>query len=235
MNSGLDKNEVSLPDAPKREQWRLPTDVAREMAVIVSPTLPFARSIVSVASQLQHMYVDAGVRSFCFIADAPKSGTSVIAANAAAAFAMSGQRTVIVDANFNAPRLSNLFGLDSSKPGLSEWLMQVGDANVWSSYMQPAYPNLIVIPAGGLTREAKAMLATELRHFILELSRMFDVVICDTAPMSDMAGTLAVVSAVERTVVVARANQTKLKKLFSFQDVVRQCDGQIGGVVYLDY
>ncbi len=235
LNAGLEKTEIAFREKSQFDQWSFPADVAKELAVLVEPTLPLARSVLSVVSQLQHMYVDAGVRSFCFIGDAHQSGTSVVAANAAAAFALSGLRTVLVDTNFNAPRIADMFGLDKSKPGLSEWLMQIGDASVWSSYMQPAYPNLIAIPAGGLTKDAKAMLATELRHFILELSRMFDVVICDAAPMSDMAGTLAVVSAVERTIIVARANKTRLKTLFGFQDVVRQCDGQIGGVVYLDY
>jgi Mrp family chromosome partitioning ATPase len=83
--------------------------------------------------------------------------------------------------------------------------------------------------------EGEAALAIALRHAVIELTRMFDVVICDAAPMSDVAAALPVVAAVERTVVVARANKTKLKALFGFQDVVRQCGGQIGGTVYLDF
>lgn len=181
------------------------------------------------------MYVDNGIRSFCFISDAGRAGTSVIAANAAAAFAASGLRTVLVDTNFSQPRQAELFGLDKRKPGLSEWVSGIGDVNVWSGYMQPAFQNLIVIPAGAETHNAEALLATELRHFVLELSRMFDVVLCDAAPISNLAGTLAVVSAVERTIIVARADKTRLKELVSFQEIVKQCDGQIGGMVYVDY
>ncbi len=64
---------------------------------------------------------------------------------------------------------------------------------------------------------------------------MFDVVVCDAAPMSEVSSTLAVVSTVERTVIAARANKTRLKALLEFQETVRQCGGQVGGVVYLDF
>lgn len=235
MNLEPHKVEDSARDASKREQWSYPTEVACELAVMVAPTSLFARAVLPVVSQLQHMYVDVGVRSFCFISDTPGSGTTVVAANAATAFAISGLRTVIVDTNFNNPRLADMFGLDAARPGLAELLMGVGDPGVWSSYMQPAYPNLIVIPAGIGVKDAKAIMATELRQFVLELSRMFDVVICDAAPMSDLAGTLAVVSAVERAVIVVRAHKTRLKSLHAFQNIVKQCDGQIGGTVYLDF
>jgi MinD-like ATPase involved in chromosome partitioning or flagellar assembly len=218
-----------------RKTWDFPSEVTRELAVLIDPAAASSRAFTAIASQLQHMYVDAGVRSFCFIGDGKKNGTSVVAANVAAAFALSGQRTMLVEANFASPRSTTMFGLDKSRPGLSDWLAGFGDISAWSAYMQPAYPNLVVLPAGNAIRDGEAALAMELRHLVLELSRMFDVVICDAPAMSDVSGTLAVVSSVERTVVVARANKTRLKTLFGFQDVIKQCGGQIGGTVYVDF
>lgn len=218
-----------------RAPWTLPTKIVRELSVILEPTSPFSRALQGVASQLQHMYVDNGVRSFCFIGDAKKTGTSVVAANVAAAFALSGQRTILVETNFRSPRAAQMFGLEGERPGLSDWMIGANDSAAWSSYMQPVYPGLMLMPAGTATKDSESVMATELRHLILELSRMFDVVICDTAPMNDVASTLAVVSAVERTVVVARANYTRLNALFGFQKLVQECGGQLGGTVYLEF
>jgi Mrp family chromosome partitioning ATPase len=159
----------------------------------------------------------------------------VVAANVAAAFAMSGQRTILVEANLRSPRLASMFGIDKAKPGLSEWMAGLGDVQSWAGYMQPAYPNLMVMTAGNALKESEAYLATELRGLIVEMSRMFDVVICDCAPMSDVSGTLAVVAAVERTIMVARTNQTRLNALFAFQDVVKNCGSVIGGSILLDF
>lgn len=219
----------------KRAAWSYPTHVTGELAVMVSPGSDMAQHLVSVAAQLQHMHVDVGIRSFCFIGDDKNVGTTVVAANVAAAFAMSGQRTILVEANLRSPRLASMFGIDKAKPGLSEWMAGLGDVQSWAGYMQPAYPNLMVMTAGNALKESEAYLATELRGLIVEMSRMFDVVICDCAPMSDVSGTLAVVAAVERTIMVARTNQTRLNALFAFQDVVKNCGSVIGGSILLDF
>ncbi len=212
-----------------------PTQVSAELAVIVAPASPTAKKMLSIASQLQHLHVDMGVRSFCFVGDDRGVGTTVVAANVAAAFAISGQRTMLLEANFRTPRVAPMFGLDAAAPGLSEWLAGLGDTSNWSGYMQPAYQNLVVMPAGQSLSEGEPYLPTELRHLMIEMSRMFDVVICDAAPMADVTGSLAAAVAAERSIVVARAHQTRMKALLAFQDLIKQSGGAIGGTVYLDF
>lgn len=221
--------------AAKRTTWNYPTHVTGELAVMVSPGSEPAQRFSSIASQLQHMHIDSGVRSFCFIGDDRKVGTTVVAANVAAAFAMSGQRTILVETNLRSPRVASMFGIEKTRPGLSEWMAGLGDIQSWAGYMQPVYPNLMVMTAGDALKEGEAYLATELRGLILEMSRMFDVVVCDCAPMSNVSGTLAVVAAVERTIMVARTNRTRLNALVAFQDVVKNCGGVIGGSVLLEF
>jgi protein-tyrosine kinase len=232
-------NEVSANQAPsvrpKREGAHFPTHVTRELAVLVDPGSSVAQGLVSITSQLQHMHVDMGVRSFCFIGDDAKCGTTVAAANVAASFAMSGLRTILIESNFRSPRIAAMFGLDTSRPGLSEWVAGIGETSAWSSYMQPGYPNLMIVPAGSALKQGEAYLSTELQHIVMEMSRMFDVVICDAAPMSDVAGTLAVVAAVERTIIVARANRTRMNTLVEFGKIVEKCRGVVAGSIYMDF
>jgi Flp pilus assembly CpaE family ATPase len=219
---------------PREAGWQFPTHVTRELAVMVDAGSPLAQSVFAITSQIQHRHRDFGVRSFCFIADRPQSGVTVIAANVAAAFATTGQRVALIETNFDTPRLAAMLGLERSPCGLSEWLSDLG-ATGWAGYLQPAYPNLLVMSAGQSTNQASALLATRLRTLILELSRMFDVIICDAPPMNSGASALSVVSAVERTVVVARANQSGVKALVQFEDTVKQCGGTLGGTLYVDF
>lgn len=239
--------EMDVPDAAsasgrktmsqgeKPELWSFPAHVSRELAVLVEPGSIAANSMLSIASRIQHMHVDQRVRSFCFIADEHRRGTTVVSANVAAAFAASGLRTILVETNFRSPRMTAMFSLDGKRPGLSEWLAGIEDMHSLSAHIQPVWTNLLVMPAGVAVREGEPYLATELRPLVLEMSRMFDVVICDAPPMTDISGTLAVVSAVERTILVARANHTALNRLIAFQDTVQECGGVLGGSVYLDY
>lgn len=219
----------------QHQTWRLPTHVGSDVVVLVDPGSPAARDAVSIASKLQHMHIDNGVRSFCIIGDDHSIGTTVVSANIASAFALSGLRTVLVETNFRSPSLASLFGLETSRPGLSDWLADIGDSSAWAAYLQPVYPGLAIMPAGNTINEGEAYLATQLRQLIIEMSRMFDVVVCDAAPMNDISATVAVVSAVERTILVARANKTRMKSLFDFQEVVTKCGGVIGGSVYLEF
>ena len=212
----------------------LPTHVTGELAVLVAPASEAARSMKSIASQIQHIYVDAGSRSFCFVGDERRNGTTVVASNVAAAFAQSGQRTLLIETNFKAPRIAAMLGLDKDKPGLSNWLSDLDHASGWATYLQPAYPNLIVMTAGTQCEAGEAYLSTDFRDLILEMSRIFEVVICDTPPMANRSGALAVASAVEHAIIVARANKTRLKALLEFQDLLKQAGRAIDGTVYVD-
>lgn len=215
--------------------WSYPSHLSRELVTILEPESKAAREIASIVSQIQHMHVDAGVQTFCFLADESGRGTSVVAANVAAIFAQRGKRAILLDLNFSAPRLGEMFGLDPSKPGLADWLVRAGAALSWTAYAQPAYPNLVVMPVGKAVKEGLPFLASDLRPLILDMSRAFDIVICDAPPVSDVAGMLAAVSAVERSILVARANATKIHRLLEFQELVKQCGATLGGAVYLDF
>lgn len=231
--SASSRNETTESARPG-EGWAWPTHVTRELGVLVEPGGRLAQSVQSVVSQIQHRHRDIGVRSFCFIGDRSQSGVTVIAANVAVAFAMSGQRVALLEANFEKPRLTSMFGLDANFRGLSDSIIDMGAAG-WAGYLQPVYPNLLVMTAGRATKEGEAFLATRMRALVLELSRMFDVIICDAAPMDSIAAALSIVSAVERTIVVARANRTHVRTLAKFEESVKQCGGTLGGTVYLDF
>ncbi len=160
LGNDLQDHAANATPEAVRETWRLPSHVAKELTVILDPAAPVSRALQSVTSQLQHMYVDAGVRSFCFIGDIPRSGTTVVAANVAASFAMNGSRALLIETNFRSPRLAKMFGLDATRPGLSDWLAGIGNVDSWTGFMQLAYPGLVVIPAGNALKEGEAMLAT---------------------------------------------------------------------------
>lgn len=223
----------ALEDAARG--WSYPSQVSRELVALLEPGSKGAREMGSIASQIQHMHVDARVQTFCFVADESGRGTSAVAGNVAAMFAQRGKRTILLDLNFNAPRLGDMFGLDTKKLGLADWLAGAGASLTWAAYAQPAYPNLVVMPVGQAVKEGLPFLASDLRPLILEMSRAFDIVICDAPPVSDVAGVLAAVSAVEKVILVARAHATKVNRLLEFQELVKQCGGALGGAVYLDF
>lgn len=218
----------------KRSAVKFPT-VSKEIAILAEPGSTFGEAIADLMSQLQHMFVDNGVRSFCLIGDDRKIGVSVVAANVATSFAQSGHRTILVETNLSSPRVAEMFGLDPSRPGLSEWILGKDGAAAWSTYMQVAGPNLIVVPAGAETREGRAQLPAAMPQIVNELSRVFDIVICDAPPMTERAGAIAVANAVERTIIVARANQSRLQSLLDFQLMMERHRGVVGGCVYMEY
>ena len=111
----------------------------------------------------------------------PQEGKTTTAVNLAIAAALSGRRTIIIDADLRRPSVNKLLGLNTMK-GLSDYLSgQVSLANV----MQPfGEMNLTVISAGGHAPNPMHLLdSTRMRELVMELRQQADLVIFDSAPI----------------------------------------------------
>lgn len=213
-----------------------PANVSSELSVLVDPQSRFAREMFACATKLKQMHIDNGVRSLCFTADANETGTTVVAANVAAAFATMGLRTLLIEANFMRPRLARMFDLPPERFGLSEWVSGLEEGHSWVLFMNPVYPYLVVVHAGHetATAAATAALAKELPYIVDELSRTFDIILFDAPSMAEPDAILPVLSAVEMVVAVARENVTKIKNLVQLDDLIAKSRAKFGGFIYVD-
>lgn len=231
-----------MPDSEFQSQSTLPTSsegpdypqkISSELAVLLNPQSEVAQSLVGSASKLRHMYIDAGIRSFCFTADEEGVGTTFVAANVAAAMASMGLRTLLIEANLLRPRMARMFDLPQGSAGLGDWLEDLDDGRSWLTFMHPVYPGLAVVPAGKVDPSVASAFSVEWTALVSELVRAFDAVILDAPSLRDEASLLPILAVAECTVVVARQDVSKVASFAKFEDLIAKSNSRFGGYVYL--
>lgn len=123
---------------------------------------------------------DPPVHSVAVCSASPDDGKSTVALNLARTVAGTGQRVLIVDANFRRPNLYNLLGIPNAK-GLSELLTNEDIEPMEVIQRSPDSDNLFVLTAGNITANSPKMLAsTRMERLSKQLGSAFDFVIYDT-------------------------------------------------------
>ncbi|MFG0259658.1 MAG: polysaccharide biosynthesis tyrosine autokinase [Phycisphaerales bacterium JB041] len=127
-------------------------------------------------------------------------GKSTISLRLARSFAISGKRTLLIDADMIGRRISSKFGLDS-RPGFGDAVLGDREAPL------PVHPgdqdNLVVMPAG--PREAFAperISASAVDSLFERLRREFDVLVIDTGPILGSIEAQAIVPASDEVLLV---------------------------------
>jgi Mrp family chromosome partitioning ATPase len=208
----------------------------RERIVVISePLSQAAEAIRNVRSQMQRQSVDLGVRSFAILGDHPASGSSFVAANLAVSFAQTGQRTVLVDTNFVASGQSEFFSIPSNSPGLAEWLTSDDVNRDIGRYGLAPLPNLSLVPAGRCADACEPLQHPSLVAVMTQLYRMFEVIIYDAPPATDLANAVAVAAIAERTILVGREQRTPIASLQQLRSLVENCHGKIEGVILVRF
>jgi capsular exopolysaccharide synthesis family protein len=143
-------------------------------------------------------------------------GTSTVAANLAAAIALSGRRVLLVDADLRRPALHRRLGLPNER-GLSSVL---GGSEVLAAALQAtAVPRLSVLTAGPTVENAAELLSTEAgQRELLAIARHADVVVFDAPAVLAYADALSLSSLADAAVLVASEDES------SRRDIERACD-----------
>jgi capsular exopolysaccharide synthesis family protein len=139
-------------------------------------------------------------------------GKSYTVYNLGLAFAATGLKVLIVDADLRRPRQDVLFRV-SRKEGLSNLLAGIGS---FDDVLQahPVVPNIFLISAGQSTPLASELLESgEIARIFQTARERFDLVLVDNAPVLPVADPVQVASHCDGTIGVLRSGQTSRKAL----------------------
>lgn len=143
-----------------------------------------------------------------------KTGTSLTAANLAISIAMELDRTaLLVDANFQNPAISNLFGIQTDV-GLSDYLLH--DKEISSMMVNPGVERLVVLPAGKPMFNSTEMLRSpKMVRLVNELKSRYPsrIIIFDMPPILSQDDTLGFSPYVDCVLLVVEEGKTKNDEL----------------------
>jgi chain length determinant protein tyrosine kinase EpsG len=205
-----------------------PDGVSKELIAAWDPFHPVVEELRGVRTQLLIRWYnpDAGRRTLAVVSPRSREGRSFIAANLAVVFSQLGQRTLLIDADFRAPRQQAIFNVPD-RFGLSSVLS--GRADLSAAVPVSGMAGLSVLPSGPLPPNPLELLSRPQFGALLNKAQSeYDVVLIDTPPAVEYADTQSITFRAGDALLVSRKDQTRLDET---ERTVRDLSDASGRVV----
>ena len=186
-----------IPLSPKKQK----------LPVIESPASPIAESFRFMRLELDKVVLDEeqGAKVIGVTSAQQGDGKTFCASNLAAAYARSGQRTLLVGADLRNPRLYEYFNI--KEYGLAECLE---NGNPVDQMIQRSQMNKLHIMSAGKANVDIGILieSKSFAKLMQQLRKSFDVIVVDTPPISIVADYYVLAHHFDINAFVVRQNQT---------------------------
>jgi capsular exopolysaccharide synthesis family protein len=188
---------------------------AESSAFLVAPESATAEAFRSLRSGLTLSGVGRKLRVLSITSALPGEGKSYTVYNLGLAFAATGMKVLILDADLRRPRQHALFRA-SREDGLSDVLVGLKPFDE-ALIAHPVDPNLTLMPAGRQSPLAAELLGSgEIEKVIEAARKRFDLVLVDNPPSLAVADAIIVGTHCDGTIGVLRAGRTSRKALQRF-------------------
>jgi len=208
---------------------------AKDKAVdahLITLSFPFssiAESYRQMRTNLQFAKVGNPVRTVLVTSPAPGEGKSTTACNLAIAFAQTGKKVLLVDADLRRPTLDTKFSVHK-RPGLSELL--TGSIKLTAAVQPTKVENLHVMVSGEIPPNPAEVLGSEtMRDFVDAASKMYEVILFDSSPILAVTDAAVISTMVDGAVVVVASGKTRLQDLDQAAELLEGVGGKVLGVV----
>lgn len=156
-------------------------------------------------------------------------GKSTTLVNLAFAFAQSGLRTLVVDADLRRPTQHKIFDRPNTK-GLTDHLTK--DVSIDELIQDTKIENLQLITSGRSPAGSVAMLnSRRMETMIADLKQRFDMVLVDAPPILGVSDSSVIVRAVDMTVLVIQHRRFPRGMLMRVKNAVINAGGDLLGAV----
>ena len=187
-----------------------PDGVAKELIAAWDPFHPVVEELRGVRTQLLIRWYspEAGRRTLAVTSACAREGRSFIAANLAVVFSQLGLRTLLIDADFRAPRQQSIFNV-SERFGLSSVLS--GRADLSAAVPVTGLAGLSVLPAGPLPPNPLELLSRPAFAALLGKAHAeYDIVLIDTPAATAYADAQCIVFRAGDVLLVSRKDSSRL-------------------------
>jgi capsular exopolysaccharide synthesis family protein len=200
--------------------------------IIISHLYPedfrFTESMKTLRTNL--VFSGTSVRAIGITSFGAAEGKSTISLQVALAFAQTGKRVLLVDADLRKSVLAGQLRLRSKVEGLSHYLS--GLANISELLRETDIPGLYIMLAGARVPNSTELLGSEnFARMIPALKDVFDYVIVDTAPVGQVIDCALMAPHLDGVVMVIDAAHNSHKLERRVKNQLERSGGKILGAV----
>lgn len=202
-----------------------------ELVIHNRPKSNISEDIRTIRTNLMFTSSDEESKVILVTSSVPGEGKSFISSNLVAAFAQTGESTLLIDSDLRLGRIHKIFGLSNTK-GLSNLLIDQNIVDCAEYIKKTSIPNLYVIPRGTVPPNPSELLnSTNTKKIIAFLKQNFDHIIFDGVPINGLPDSLIMASLVDRVVIVTSVGYTKIDELNETKKALEKIDANIAGIV----
>ncbi len=193
--------------------------------------------------------IDKPLRSFAITSATAREGKTTTSINLAVFMAKAGKNTLLIDANFHQPSISEKFGLPREKMGLSNAIVAFARSQFHVNPIVPqqatrrlslepymhyiGIPNLRVMPSGPLPPNPSELLDSKAmeRFFRAVESCDIEMIIFDTPSLLGLSDTSILASKVDGTLIVADMTKVKKENISRMKTILAQSGANVIGCI----
>jgi len=170
-----------------------------------SPT-PIGEAYRALRTKIVFSKQTGKIKTLVISSFAPSDGKSFTSSNLSITLAQHKTNTLLVDSDLRRGVLHNTFGIPK-EPGFSNYLMGMTrlDAIIKETYI----PNLSLVSCGSMMPNPSELLGSiQLKRFIEEAKRHFDIVIFDSPPLNAATDSVVLGTQSDGVILIVRADVT---------------------------
>lgn len=201
-----------------------------ELIVFSKPKSNISEDIRTIRTNLKFTAND-DAKVLLVTSSVPGEGKSFISSNLAAAFAQTGEKVLLVDADLRLGRVHKIFNQSAAK-GFSNMLISGTSEDLPEYIKKTAIPNLYIVSRGTVPPNPSELLNSSSCKKLVNIFREnFDRVIFDGVPVNGLPDSLVLANLVDRVIIVTTIGYTSIDELNQTKKALEQIDANIAGVV----
>jgi len=203
--------------------------IASTLVTRFAPRSPISEAYRALRTNIQFLRIDAPLRTLVISSAGPSEGKSTSVANLAITTALTGARTLLVDADLRRPVIHSLFGLER-EPGMINMLVEKLPLE---RVIRPSgIENLSILPSGAIPPNPSELLGSQkMKDLVKTLAGMYDLVLFDSPPVITVTDTAVLGSQVEGVVLVVLSHTTDRRALSRAQILLANVKANVVGAV----
>lgn len=190
-------------------------------------------SYLRLGINLAYNFIDRQFKSLLITSAGPGAGKSATAINVSITLANLGKSVLLIDTDLRRPVLHKYFKKTIS-PGLSDYLLE--QKEIYEIVQPTQVKGLDIITCGGKMLNPSLMLASDrMKLLVTEETSKYDFVIYDAPPLNPVTDAIHLAKMVNEIVLVVRAEKTEVEELKRANELLRQVNLGVSGVVLNDF